>query len=108
MDDEFPFWLSFAFLCLAIPGPFSALAPFWAHVGETMPRAHLGVVIGLVNAIGNLGGHYGNVIAGWLKQTTGGSITASFSALGSGLILAALLCFLLPKSKAVADASTPA
>jgi ACS family tartrate transporter-like MFS transporter len=23
------YWLSYAFLCLAIPGPFAALAPFW-------------------------------------------------------------------------------
>ena len=94
----YSFWLSFAFLCLAIPGPFASLAPFWANVSETIPRAYLGAVMGLVNAIGNLGGHYGNVIAGWLKQTTGGSITASFIALGSGLLAAALLCALLPKA----------
>jgi len=94
--SRYSFWLSFAFLCFAIPGPFAGLAPFWANAGETIPRAHLGVVIGVVNAVGNLGGHYGNVIAGWLKQTTGGSIVASFSTLGSGLIIAAALCFLLP------------
>jgi MFS family permease len=93
----YSFWLSFAFLCFAIPGPFAALAPFWANVSETIPRARLGVVIGLVNAVGNLGGHYGNVIAGWLKQKSGGSIAVSFIALGSGLVLAAALCFLLPK-----------
>jgi nitrate/nitrite transporter NarK len=86
-------------LCFAIPGPFASLAPFWANVSETMPPRHLGVVIGLVNAVGNLGGHYGNVIAGWLKQKTGGSITASFIALGSGLIVAAALCFLLPRAR---------
>ncbi len=91
------FWLSFAFLCFAIPGPFASLAPFWANAGEIIPRAHLGVVIGLVNAVGNLGGHYGNVIAGWLKHHTGGNITASFIALGSGLLLAAVLCLVLPK-----------
>ncbi|MBI3414997.1 MAG: MFS transporter [Verrucomicrobia bacterium] len=96
--SSFSFWLSFAFLCFAIPGPFASLAPFWANVGETMPRAYLGVIMGSINAVGNLGGHYGNVIAGWLKQTTGGSITASFIALGSGLLIAAALCFLLPKA----------
>jgi MFS family permease len=102
------FWLSFAFLCVAIPGPFASLAPFWANAGETIPRAHLGVVIGIVNAIGNLGGHYGNVIAGWLKQRTGGNIDASFIALGSGLVLAAALCFLLPKARREAVAPEPA
>lgn len=95
----YSFWLSFAFLCFAIPGPFASLAPFWANVSETMPRAYLGAIMGSINAIGNLGGHYGNVIAGWLKQTSGGSITASFIALGSGLIVGAALCFLLPKPK---------
>ncbi len=97
--SSYSFWLSFVFLCFAIPGPFASLAPFWANAGETIPRAHLGAIIGLVNAVGNLGGHYGNVIAGWLKQTTGGSITASFLALGSGLIVAAVLCVFLPKAK---------
>jgi MFS family permease len=97
--SNYSFWLSFAFLCFAIPGPFASLAPFWANASETISPAHLGVVIGLVNAVGNLGGHYGNVIAGWLKQTTGGSITASFVTLGSGLIAAAALCFLLPNRK---------
>lgn len=104
--SRYSFWLAFAFLCFAIPGPFAGLAPFWANVGETIPRAYLGVVIGLVNAIGNLGGHYGNVIAGWLKQRTGGNITASFLALGLGLVLAAALCFLLPKARAQAPPAT--
>jgi nitrate/nitrite transporter NarK len=97
--SEYSFWLSFVFLCLAIPGPFAGLAPFWANAGETIPPAQLGAVIGLVNAIGNLGGHYGNDIAGRLKQATGGSIKTSFIALGSGLILGAALCALLPKAK---------
>ncbi|MBI3875860.1 MAG: MFS transporter [Verrucomicrobia bacterium] len=97
--SSYSFWLSFAFLCLAIPGPFASLAPFWANAGETIPHAYLGAVIGLVNAVGNLGGHYGNVIAGWLKQTTGGSIRASFIALGSGLLVAAVLCAFLPRAK---------
>ena len=32
------FWVSYAFMCLAIPGPFAAMAPFWAIPSETMPR----------------------------------------------------------------------
>jgi len=54
--------------------------------------------MGLVNAIGNLGGFLGQYIVGWLKQQTGG-ITVPFSVLGTGLILGALLCFLLPRAK---------
>ena len=103
---SYSFWLAFGFLCFAIPGPFASLAPFWANASETIPRAQLGAVIGLVNAVGNLGGHYGNVITGWLKQNAGGSITTSFVVLGSGLLVAAALCFLLPKSKPAIQTSS--
>ena len=95
---EYSFWLSYAFLCLAIPGPFAGLAPFWAIPAETMPRPVIGAVMGLVNAFGNVGGFFGNVIVGYLKTRTHG-ITVPFSVLGAALILGAGLCFLLPKAK---------
>ncbi len=89
------FWLSYAFLCLAIPGPFAALAPFWAIPTETMPRAVFGPVIGLVNALGNTGGLVGPWFVGWLKQEYN-STTIPFAALGIGMLAAAGLAFLLP------------
>ena len=91
------FWLSYALMCLAIPGPFAALAPFWAIPCETLPRAAVGLVIGLVNAFGNLGGFAGPYIAGWLKQEYN-STAMSFSALGVGMLIAAGLAFLLPRA----------
>jgi MFS family permease len=94
------FWLSYAFLCLAIPGPFAALAPFWAIPTETLPRAVFGPVIGLVNSLGNTGGFFGPFFVGWLKMKYGG-IGVPFSALGLGMLLAAALAFLLPKSAGV-------
>jgi len=90
------FWLSYAFMCLAIPGPFAALAPFWAIPTETMPRAVFGPVIGLVNALGNIGGFAGPWIVGFLLKEYN-SVAVPFTALGAGLLLAAALCFLLPK-----------
>jgi sugar phosphate permease len=93
------FWLSYALLCFAIPGPFAALAPFWAIPTETLPRNVFGPVIGLVNALGNTGGFAGPYIVGWLK-TEYHSIAIPFTALGLGLLLAAALAFLLPKSSA--------
>jgi MFS family permease len=92
------FWLSYAFLCLAIPGPFAALAPFWAIPTETMPRAVFGPVIGLVNAIGNTGGLVGPWFVGWLKQEYN-STTIPFATLGIGMLVAAGLAFLLPKKR---------
>jgi MFS family permease len=97
---EHSFWLSYLFLCLAIPGPFAGLAPFWAIPAETLPRPVLGAVMGLVNAFGNVGGYFGNKLVGYLKTETHG-ITVPFSVLGAGLLVAAALCFLLPKARAL-------
>jgi len=91
------FWLSYAFMCLAIPGPFAALAPFWAIPTETLPRHVFGPVIGLVNALGNTGGFAGPYIVGWLKLEYH-STAIPFNALGIGMLVAAALAFLLPKS----------
>ena len=91
------FWVSYGFMCLAIPGPFAALAPFWAIPTETLPRNVFAPVIGLVNALGNTGGFAGPYIVGWLK-TEYQSVAIPFTALGIGMLVAAGLAFLLPKS----------
>ncbi|HEY3932834.1 MAG TPA: MFS transporter, partial [Verrucomicrobiae bacterium] len=91
------FWLSYAFMCLAIPGPFAALAPFWAIPTETLPRNVFGPVIGLVNSLGNTGGFFGPYIVGWLKNSYH-STAIPFNALGLGMLIAAGLAFLLPKA----------
>jgi len=91
------FWLSYALMCLAIPGPFAALGPFWSIPSETLPRSAVGLVIGLVNAFGNLGGFAGPYIAGWLKHEYQ-SLAIAFDALGAGLLVGAALAFLLPKA----------
>ena len=91
------FWLSYALLCFAIPGPFAALAPFWAIPSETLPGNVFGPVIGLVNSLGNIGGFAGPYIVGWLKVQYQ-STAIPFNVLGIGLLLAAALAFLLPKS----------
>jgi cyanate permease len=91
------FWLSYGFMCLAIPGPFAALAPFWAIPTETLPRHVFGPVIGLVNALGNLGGFFGPAIVGLLAKEYNNT-AIPFTALGIGLLIAAGLAFLLPKT----------
>jgi len=90
------FWLSYAFMCLAIPGPFAAMAPFWAIPGETLPRGVMAVVMGLVNAFGNLGGFAGPYLTGWLKNEYH-STALPFNVLGIGMLVCAGLAFLLPK-----------
>ena len=95
------FAISYALMCLAIPGPFAALGPFWAIPGETLPRKLIGPVIGLVNALGNVGGFAGSYFVGWLKTTTG-TVTLPFSLLGVGMLVAAGLALMLPKAKRAA------
>jgi MFS family permease len=92
------FWWSYAFLCLSIPGPSVALAPFWAIPGETLPVGTRGAIMGLVNACGNLGGFVGPAFVGWLKGASG-SVALPFAGLGAGILIAALLTFFLPKTK---------
>ena len=41
------FWVSYALMCLAIPGPFAAMGPFWSIPSETLPRSAVGLVIGV-------------------------------------------------------------
>jgi MFS family permease len=91
------FWLSYAFMCLAIPGPFAAMAPFWAIPAETLPRNVIGIVFGIVNAFGNLGGYAGNYLVGWLTNIYH-STAIAFTVIGIGMLVCTGLAFLLPKA----------
>ncbi len=100
------FWVSYAMLCLAIPGPFAALGPFWALAGETLPRSAFGAVAGVVNAFGNLGGFAGPYLVGWLSQRAArvsglheSNTALAFALLGAGMLGCAGLAFALPKAK---------
>jgi len=89
------FWTSYAFMCLAIPGPFAVLGPFFAVPAETFPRSFLGPLLGIVNAVGNLGGFFGPYLVGWLSQMYH-STAVPFVFLGIGLMAAAVACKWLP------------
>jgi sugar phosphate permease len=84
----------FAFVCLAGAGPYAALGPFWAIPTETLPRGVAGSAMGLVNAIGNLGGYFGPLVVGYLNQRTG-NFFYGFGILSLGLLVASTLTFLL-------------
>ncbi len=95
------FWLSYVLLCLAIPGPFAALGPFWAIASETLPRGAMGAVCGLVNAFGNVGGFAGSYIVGWLSNKYHNT-AIGFGVLGTGMLVCVGLAFLLPRPKSAA------
>jgi MFS family permease len=101
------FWVSYGLLCLAIPAPFAAQAPFWAIASETLPRSVVGMVMGLINAFGNLGGFAGPYIAGAIADAYHGNTDIAFIGLGVGMLICALLTIPLPKP-IPALATTPA
>ena len=88
------FVLSFLAIVMVGAGSFGALGPFWAIPSETLPRSVSGSAMGLINALGNLGGFFGPVVVGYLDKRTG-SFVSGFAALGVGFIVAALLTLLV-------------
>ncbi len=86
--------LAFVFLCLAAIGAYAPLGPFWAIPTETLPRHVVGSVMGLVNAIGNLGGYFGPLLVGYLDKRTG-NFYYGFALLGVGQLIGSALPFLL-------------
>jgi len=91
------FWLRYLLLGCSIPGAFAATAPLYAILTETLPRLKRGPAVGFVGGIGNLGGFLGPYLVGVLKQAYG-SVAVPFAVLGVGLVAAAGLAFLLPRS----------
>ena len=86
--------LAYGLLCLAGVGLFGPLGPFWAMPSERLPKEIAGPAIGLVNAVGSLGGYFGPLAVGYLQKQTGGFVIA-FGVLAGALILGGLLAFLL-------------
>ena len=77
-------WLSILFICLAMGGAMAYDGPFWAAASRTLPPVVVGGAMGLINALGNLGGYCGPYLGGYLQQATGGF-------LGTAILLAASL-----------------
>lgn len=87
--------LSFAFIALVGAGSYGALGPFWAIPTETLPRRVAGPAMGLVNALGNLGGYFGPRLVGSISKHTG-SLLLAFSLLSVALMGGGALGLLLP------------
>ena len=86
--------LAFTFLTLSGIGSYGPMGPFWAIPTETLPPRIVGSVMGLVNALGNLGAYFAPLIVGYLNKRTGnffsgfiflGLITIAAGALALGL-----------------------
>lgn len=90
---------SFLMISMVGVGAYGPLGPFWAIPTETLPRGVAGSAMGLINAIGNLGGWAGPQVVGLLNLKTG-NFTSGFALLSTGMILASVLARLFfPKSR---------
>lgn len=86
--------LSFLLISLVGAGSYGALGPFWAIPTETLSPSVVGSAMGLVNALGNLGGYFGPLAVGYLNQRTGNFMYA-FGLLSLGLLAGSGLTLLL-------------
>jgi sugar phosphate permease len=96
--------LSFSLIALVGAGSYGVLGPFWAIPTETLPPSAAGSAMGLINALGNLGGYFGPLVVGYLNQRTGNFFFA-FGALSGGFLSASALSLLLrpPTTRARTD-----
>jgi sugar phosphate permease len=92
--------LAFIPIALVGAGSYGGHGPFWAIPTETLPRRVAGSAMGLINALGNLGGYFGPSIVGYLNDRTGNFVYA-FGALSLGLLMGAALAMLLPRKQTV-------
>jgi sugar phosphate permease len=91
--------LSFVLLALVGAGSYGGHGPFWAIPTETLPRRVAGSAMGLINALGNLGGYWGPFVVGYLNKQTG-NFVFGFGLLGAALIVGGVLsAWFLPASK---------
>lgn len=93
--------LSFALICLVGAGSYGALGPFWAIPTETLPRGVAASAMGLVNAIGNLGGYFGPLAVGYLNKQTG-NFFYGFGLLSVGLLVGSMLTSLVHPARTIA------
>ena len=97
VTQAFPL-LSFSLISVAVAAVYASLGPFWALPTETLPPKVVATAMGLINAIGNLGGYFGPVVVGhYLKQS--GGFVYGFGSLGIALVIAAGMSFILRPAK---------
>lgn len=86
--------LSFLAISLVGAGSYGAMGIFWTIPTETLPRSVSGSAMGLVNALGNLGGYFGPLAVGYITQYTGNFVYA-FGLLGAGYFLGSVIILCL-------------
>jgi len=68
---QYPLWLMMVLFTLAATGLKAYLPAFWSLPSLFLTEAAAAGSIGLINAVGNLGGFVGPKAMGWLRERTG-------------------------------------
>jgi MFS family permease len=97
--------LSVILISIAMMGALAYDGPFWASSSQAVPVALAGGAMGLINALGNLGGFAGPYVGGWLQDASGGSFVSTAVVLAVALMLGGLVMITLRKQ---ADRPAPA
>jgi MFS family permease len=87
--------LSIFLISVAMAGALAYDGPFWASASRAVPVALAGGAMGLINALGNLGGFAGPYIGGYLQDASGGSFLSTAVVLAIALLLAGLVMLTL-------------
>jgi nitrate/nitrite transporter NarK len=83
--------LAFVFVCLSTIGTYGPLGPFWAIPTETLPRNIAATTMGVITAVGSLGGFFGPVVIGYLNKREG-NFQDGFGLIGVVLLIISALC----------------
>jgi MFS family permease len=94
--------LGFVAISLVGAGSYGMLGPFWAIPTENLPRSVSGSAMGMVNALGNLGGYFGPLAVGYVFHRTG-DFRYAFALLSVGILTGAALALLLPSRVATPE-----
>ena len=83
-------------LVIVAIGVYSPYGPYWAVPGAYLRIEVLAGGLGLINALGNLGGFLGPYLVGWLADLTGSAATGYY-ALAGLLVAGAVLTWVVIK-----------
>jgi sugar phosphate permease len=101
---HWPAAVQLVLLCVVATGVYMPYGPFWAIPSRILGIEVVAVAMGLINALGNLGGFAGPYLVGWLTDVTG-SATTGFVVLAAFLAVAAGLAFFGLKPSVVEDSA---
>lgn len=87
--------LAILLISIAMGGALAYDGPFWASASRAMPAALAGGAMGLINAIGNLGGFVGPYAGGFLQDRSGGNFVTTSIFLAACLFAAGLVMLTL-------------